>query len=153
MEETPQEEEPAAHGTSEATSSTDAGDALSEEANRLVEAMARAARNVWSSDQRQQLEADLRNCLGTLVDNLEDALTRFGRSEQGQDLHEQANRVANRVRESALASELKDGLTKGLKTAATEVQKFADGLEEQQEDSDSAQDIPVESDSDGPDRQ
>ena len=95
----------------------------------------------------------MRNCLGTLVDNLEDALTRFGRSEQGQDLHEQANRVANRVRESALASELKDGLTKGLKTAATEVQKFADGLEEQQEDSDSAQDIPVESDSDGPDRQ
>ena len=153
MEETPQEEGPAAHGTSEATSSTDAGDALSEEANRLVEAMARAARNVWSSDQRQQLEADLRNCLGTLVDNLEDALTRFGRSEQGQDLHEQANRVANRVRESALASELKDGLTKGLKTAATEVQKFADGLEEQQEDSDSAQDIPVESDRDGPDRQ
>ena len=142
-----------AQDTSDKSPSTDAEDDVVQEVNRLVEAMARAARNAWSSDQRHQLEADLRGCLGTLIENLEVALARFSRTEQGQELHEKATRVANQVRESPLAAELKDGLTKGLKTAATEVQKFADGLEEQQAASDTLQDIPVESVSDEQDRE
>ena len=146
-------EDAPAQNTSDELPPTDAGDDVAQEVNRLVEAMARAARNAWSSDQRHQLEADLRGCLGTLVENLEEALARFSRTEQGQELHEQATRVANRVRESALAAELKDGLTKGLKTAANQVQKFADGLEEQQAAPDSPQDIPVESVSDEQDRE
>ena len=153
MEEERKEQEQAADDTSDATHSADAGDAVSAEVNRLIEAMVKAARNAWSSDQRHQLEADLRACLGTLVENLEGALTRFSGSEQGQELQEQASRVANRVRESALAAELKDGLTKGLKTATTEVQKFADSLEERQSDTDSAQDIPVETDNSEKERQ
>ena len=125
-----------------------ASDDVTEEIQRLVEAMARAARNVWSSEQRIQLEDDLRRALGSLVGSLDEALDRFNRSEQGQEFQEQASRVANRVRESALAAEMKDGLTVGLKAAANEVQKFADSLEEQQEGSGSAQDIPVETEDD-----
>jgi hypothetical protein len=146
-------EDAPAQNTSDELPPADAGDDVVQEVNRLVEAMARAARNAWSSDQRHQLEADLRGCLGTLVENLEEALARFSRTEQGQELHEQATRVANRVRESALAAELKDGLTKGLKTATTEVQKFSDSLEERQSDTDSAQDIPVETDNSEKERQ
>ncbi len=123
-------------------------DDLAEEIQQLVEAMARAARNVWSSDERRQLEDDLRRGLGSLLGSLEDALERFGRSEQGQDLQEQATRVANRVRESELAAELKEGLTIGLRSAADEVRKFADGFEERQTQSPPPQDIPVESDID-----
>ncbi len=125
-----------------------ASDDVTEEIQRLVEAMARAARNVWSSEQRIQLEDDLRRALGSLVGSLDEALDRFNRSEQGQEFQEQASRVANRVRESALAAEMKDGLTVGLKAAANEVRKFADSLEEQQERSGSAQDIPVETEDD-----
>lgn len=128
--------------------SSDRSDDLTEEIHKLVEAMTRAARNVWSSEQRLQLEEDLRRGLGSLVGNLEDALDRFSRSEQGQEFQEQANRVADRVRESELASELKEGLTVGLRSAADEVRKFADGFEEQQEKQEqagAAQDIPVES--------
>ncbi|MCY3899890.1 MAG: hypothetical protein OXI52_11275 [Caldilineaceae bacterium] len=121
-------------------------DDLAEEIQQLVEAMARAARNVWSSDERRQLENDLRRGLGSLLGSLEDALERFGRSEQGQDLQEQATRVANRVRESELAAELKEGLTVGLRSAADEVRKFADSFEENQTQSPPSQDIPVESD-------
>ena len=123
-------------------------DDLTDEIHRLVEAMARAARNVWTSEQRLQLEDDLRRGLGSLVGSLEEALERFNRSEQGQEFQEQATRVANRVRESELAAELKDGLTVGLRSAADEVRKFADSFEERQAQSGSAQDIPVESDSD-----
>lgn len=128
--------------------SSDRSDDLTEEIHKLVEAMTRAARNVWSSEQRLQLEEDLRRGLGSLVGNLEDALDRFSRSEQGQEFQEQANRVADRVRESELASELKEGLTVGLRSAADEVRKFADSFEEQQEKQEqagAAQDIPVES--------
>ena len=123
-------------------------DDLTDEIHRLVEAMARAARNVWTSEQRLQLENDLRRGLGSLVGSLEEALERFNRSEQGQEFQEQATRVANRVRESELAAELKDGLTVGLRSAADEVRKFADSFEERQAQSGPAQDIPVESDSD-----
>ena len=123
-------------------------DDLAVEIQQLVEAMARAARNVWSSDERRQLENDLRRGLGSLLGSLEEALERFGRSEQGQDLQEQATRVANRVRESELAAELKEGLTVGLRSAADEVRKFADSFEENQAHSPPSQDIPVESDKD-----
>ena len=123
-------------------------DDLALEIQQLVEAMARAARNVWSSDERRQLENDLRRGLGSLLGSLEEALDRFGRSEQGQDLQEQATRVANRVRESELAAELKEGLTVGLRSAADEVRKFADSFEEKHTQSPPSQDIPVESDND-----
>ena len=124
-------------------------DDLGDEIHRLVESMARAARNVWTSEQRLQLENDLRRGLGSLVGSLEEALDRFSRSEQGQDLQEQATKVANRVRESELATELKEGLTVGLRSAADEVRKFADSFEEQQAQTDSSQDIPVEPGNDG----
>ncbi len=120
-------------------------DDLADEIHRLVEAMARAARNVWTSEQRLQLENDLRRGLGSIVGSLEEALERFSRSEQGQDLQEQATKVANRVRESELATELKDGLTVGLRSAADEVRKFADSFEEEQAQPGPPQDIPVES--------
>ncbi len=152
MEEERREDSTEQSGTEEAGSFGESDD-IAEEIQRLVEAMARAARNVWSSEQRIQLEEDLRRGLGSLVGNLEEALDRFSRSEQGQEFQEQASKVADRVRESALAAELKDGLTGGLKTAANEVQKFADSLEEQQEGSDSGQDIPVESGDDEKDEE
>ncbi len=152
MEEERREENTEQSGKDEAGSFGESDD-IAEEIQRLVEAMARAARNVWSSEQRLQLEEDLRRGLGSLVGSLEEALDRFSRSEQGQEFQEKASKVADQVRESALAAELKDGLTVGLKTAANEVRKFADSLEEQQEGSDSVQDIPVESEDDEKDEE
>ena len=152
MEEERREENTEQSGKKEAGSFGESDD-IAEEIQRLVEAMARAARNVWSSEQRIQLEEDLRRGLGSLVGSLEEALDRFSRSEQGQEFQEKASKVADQVRESALAAELKDGLAVGLKTAANEVRKFADSLEEQQEGSDSVQDIPVETGDDEKDEE
>ena len=82
--------------------------------------------------------------MAALMENVEEALAKFNRSEQGQELRGQAEKVAERVRHSGLAADLTDGLAKGLQMAATEVQKFADNLEEQQARPDKAQDIPVQ---------
>jgi hypothetical protein len=140
-------EQSTAEDKGEDAPSSNASDDVAQEISRLVEAMARAARSVWSSEQRHQLETDLRRCLGSLVGNVEDALSRFSQSEQGKELHEHASKVADRVSKSALAAELKDGLAQGIKTAATEVQKFADGLEKQEAETAAPQDIPVEPES------
>jgi len=140
--------ETAARESSEGPQESAGGEDIAREVNRLVEAMAGAVTSAWNSSQRHQLEAELRGCLGTLVDNLEEALNRFGRSEQGQELQDQATRVASRVRESALAAELKDGLVQGLSTAADEVQRFAGNFEESKSGAGSSQDIEVEADPD-----
>lgn len=121
-------------------------DDLTEEIQKLVEATARAARNVWSSEQRLQLEEELRRGLGSIVGSLEEALEKFSRSEQGQEIQEQATKVANRVRESELAADLMEGLTVGLRSAADEVRKFADNFEEQEGQNGAAQDSPAASD-------
>ena len=147
MEEERREDSTEQYGEEE-TGSFRESDDIAEEIQRLVEAMARAARNVWSSEQRLQLEDDLRRGLGSLVGSLEEALDRFRRSEQGQEFQEKASKAADRFRESALTPEMKDGLTVGLKAAANEFRKFADSLEEEQEGSDSVQDIPVEGEDD-----
>ncbi len=147
MEEERREDSTEQNGEEE-TGSFRESDDIAEEIQRLVEAMARAARNVWSSEQRLQLEDDLRRGLGSLVGSLEEALDRFRRSEQGQEFQEKASKAADRFRENALTPEMKDGLTVGLKAAANEFRKFADSLEEQQEGSDSVQDIPVEGEDD-----
>ena len=141
-----QREESKEQKAGEEAESSGGSDDLTEEINKLVEAMARAARNVWSSEQRLHLEDDLRRGLGSLVGSLEEALERFRQSEQGQEFQEQATRVAKGVRESELAAEVKEGLTVGLRSAASEVRKFADSFEEQQTQTDAAQDITVESD-------
>lgn len=120
------------------------GDEIAQEINRLADALGHAARSAWSSEQRHQLEAELRRGMAALMENVEEALAKFNRSEQGQELRGQAEKVAERVRHSGLAADLTDGLAKGLQMAATEVQKFADNLEEQQARPDKAQDIPVQ---------
>lgn len=140
--------ETAAREAGEGPQETAGGEDIAREVNRLVEAMAGAVSSAWNSSRRHQLEAELRGCLGTLVDNLEEALNRFGRSEQGQELQDQATRVASRVRESALAAELKDGLAQGLRTAADEVQRFAGNFEAPNDEAGSPQDIEVEADPD-----
>ncbi|MCY3903633.1 MAG: hypothetical protein OXF76_10765 [Caldilineaceae bacterium] len=140
--------ETAAREASEGPQEAVGGEDIAREVNRLVEAMAGAVSSAWNSSRWHQLEAELRDCLGTLVDNLEEALNRFGRSEQGQELQDQATRVASRVRESALAAEVKDGLVQGLRTAADEVQRFAANFEESQSKAGPTQDIEVEVDPD-----
>ena len=124
------------------------GDELAREISRLGEAIGDAARALWKSDQRHQLESDLRGCLQTLVDNLDETMSRFGRSKQGQEFQEKAAQAANRFRESFPAAELQDELARGLNRAANEVQKFTDSLEKQREEQPTegmggTQDIPV----------
>jgi hypothetical protein len=123
-------------------------DDIGDELNRLAESFGQAVRAAWNSEQRHQLETDLNRGLRSLVDNVESILKQFNESEPGQELKEQAGKVVEKVRTSGVTAELKEGLTKGLQTVATELQEFAQDLEKkrrsQTSQADAAQDIPVE---------
>ena len=64
-------------------------------------------------------------------------------------MKEQAGKVVEKVRTSKVTAELKEGLTKGLQTVASEMKEFAEDLEKKQRERGgkgdaAAQDIPVE---------
>jgi ElaB/YqjD/DUF883 family membrane-anchored ribosome-binding protein len=140
-------------GAGEQTSAREQADAreLAQELNRLADAFARAAQAAWNSEQRKHLQTNLNQGLTTLVARVEEVLTDFSKSEQGQEVREQAGRVVERVRTSKVAADLQQGLTAGLRTVAEEMQEFAERMEKRegapsQAESpagDDAQDIPV----------
>lgn len=142
--------EGAAAAQQEAGEEKEDAEAILEELDRLGDAFARAVQAAWKSEQRKELEEDLRRGLAALIDNVEEVMTRVNRSEQTQELKEQAGRVVERVRASKASAELKKGLTKGLQTAAEEMQKVADDMESRRAEekpsasAETAQDIPVE---------
>lgn len=124
---------------------------LTAEIARLAEAFTNAVRAAWNSDQRRQLEHDLSRGLRGLVENVEGRLVEFNRSEQGQELREQAGRVVEKVRTSKVTEDVRDGLTKGLSAVAAELQEFAERMEQRRAEegktaASDAQDIPVQKD-------
>ena len=128
-----------------------ANEELTAEISRRAEAFTTAGRAAWNSDQRRQLEHDLSRGLRGLVDNVEGRLVEFNRSEQGQELREQAGRVVEKVRTSKVTEDVRDGLTKGLSAVAAELQEFAERMEQRRAEegktaASDAQDIPVQKD-------
>ncbi|MBX2999466.1 MAG: hypothetical protein KF893_13200 [Caldilineaceae bacterium] len=138
-------------GSEQSAEERKATEELSAEINRLAEAFSRAVRAAWQSDQRKQLETDLNRGLRSLVDNVEETLVKFNRSEQGQELREQAERVVVKVRSSKVTEDLRQGLTKGLGVVAAELQELAERMEKGEaahsksasSTTDDPQDIPV----------
>lgn len=126
----------------------DRKDDIGDELNRLAESFGQAVQAAWNSEQRHQLEADLNRGLRSLVDNVESILKQFNESDQGQELKEQAGKVVEKVRTSKVTADLKEGLTKGLQTVASEMKEFAQDLEKKRQaqpgKDTAAQDIPVE---------
>ncbi len=127
----------------------DRKDDIGDELNQLAESFGRAVKAAWNSEQRYQLETDLNRGLRSLVDNVEAILKQFNESDQGQELKEQAGKVVEKVRTSKVTADLKEGLTKGLQTVASEMKEFAQDLEKKQRERGgkgdaTAQDIPVE---------
>ncbi len=113
---------------------------LGEEIQRVVESLTRAARAAWNSEQRRQLEVQIRQGLRSLVDELEEAFQKVQESEEGQELREKAEQIVARIRSSKVTAEIQEGLLKGLHALAEELQELADRLEAQAQESTSSED-------------
>lgn len=128
---------------------------LSEELNRLSKSFVEVVQVAWESDQRRQLERDLKTGLNSLSEALEQRFKQVSDSEQAKELVEKAEGVAeavsDKVRKNEVAQELGEGLLKGLRLLANQLDKLATDLQSKssqhsagQTPPDHSQDIPID---------
>lgn len=97
----------------------DAGKELVEELGRLTKRFIEAVEVAWNSDQRKEIQQDLRVGLLTLADSLERGLQDIGEKEKTKQFVDRAEEVAEsmteKIRTSDTAHELAAGLATGLR--------------------------------------
>lgn len=105
------------------------GDQLVAELGRLGRKFIKVVEVAWTSDQRHQIEQDLRSGLNTVVHSLEAGLQDVGEQEQTKEFvgkaEELADSVAEKVRTSELANELALSLAKGLHAIGDQLDRLA----------------------------
>jgi urease accessory protein UreF len=125
---------------------------LREELNRLGGSFMQVLNVAWNSDQRRELERDLKSGLNSLASNLEEGFQRVTESQEAKELIEQAEEVAEsvvaKVRQNEVAQELGQGLLRGLQALSTQIEKFSAELQpetaaKQSPPAAEPQDIPV----------
>ena len=134
------------------------GDELVNELGRLGRKFLELLETAWNSEQRRQIEQDLRKGLNSVADSLEDGLKDLGEKEQTKEFIGKAESVADnvgeKVRSSDAANELAKGLASGLHVLADQLDRLASEMRTSQstasgsaaareEDGDESQDIPI----------
>lgn len=125
-------------------------DELAEAANRL----ASLGKSWWNSEQRKQLEENLRTGAETIVSTLESSFQRVASSQEAKELQAKAGEVGEKVASSKVVNELLEVLTKGLHALSEQLEKAAQELEakkkaessaaESAEEGPASQEIPVD---------
>ena len=125
-------------------------DELAELANRLTN----LGKSWWNSDQRKQLENDLRTGAESVVTSLEESFRQVASSQEAKDIQTKAGEVGDKVASSKVVNDLAAALKGGLQTLSAQLDKAAQDLETRsaaktppaaEEKSDpGAQDIPID---------
>ena len=112
-----------------ATGYSASGDELVNELGRLGRKLMEVLETAWNSDQRHQIEQDLRSGLSNVADSLEAGLKDFGEQERTKEFIGKAETVADnvgeKVRTSEAANELAKGLATGLHALADQLDRLA----------------------------
>jgi predicted AAA+ superfamily ATPase len=125
-------------------------DELAELANRLTN----LGKSWWHSDQRKQIEQDLRTGAESIVTSLESSFHQVASSQEAKELQTKAGEVGEKVATSKVVNDLADALKGGLQALSAQLDKAAQEMEakhhaqteassQPQEDPDT-QDIPID---------
>ena len=123
------------------------------ELNRLSSSFVEVVRVAWNSEQRRQLEQDLKTGLNSLATNLEDGFKKVSETQQAKEFVNRAEDVAStvgeKVRQSDVARDLGEGLLQGLRSLGEQMEKLAEDLKSKDKDgttpgADQPQDIPID---------
>lgn len=103
------------------------------ELSRLGSSFLNVAREAWNSEERKQLEKDVKTGLTSLVNTLEENFKQVSESEQTKEFVNKAEdvvgNVAEKVRQHQVARDLGAGLIKGLRSLSEEIDKLASELQ------------------------
>jgi len=154
-------EEPKVEGEPTPKPEGETGKELVEELNRLSKRFVEAVEVAWNSEQRKEIEKDLRSGLTTLAESLERGLRELGEREKTKQFvgkaEEVAETVTEKIRTSETTHELASGLTTGLRAVSERLEKLIEEMQSRSAEtppttteegspppSESGQDIPIE---------
>jgi hypothetical protein len=136
-----------------------AGQELLDELTQLADKFASVVKTAWNSDQRKQVEADVRTGLSTMAASLEDGFKQVATSNEAKDLQTKATEVGEKVTSTKFFADLTGALTTGLRTLSDQLDKVAADMQTKNEqgtaakppagaapaagDSEAAKDIPI----------
>jgi len=124
-------------------------DELAGLANRFTD----LGKSWWNSDQRKQLETDLRTGAESVVTSLESSFKQVAASQEAKELQSKAGEVTEKVAHSKVVNDLATALKSGLQSLSAQLDKAMQDLEAksaaQTKPSDApsdpgAQDIPID---------
>jgi uncharacterized phage infection (PIP) family protein YhgE len=105
------------------------GQELLDELTQLADKFAAVVKSAWNSEQRKQVEHDVRNGLNTMAASLEDGFRQVASSNEAKDLQVKATEVGEKVTSSKFFADLSSALTTGLRTMSDQLDKVASDLQ------------------------
>ena len=116
-------------GQAQAGHTSQAGQELLDELTQLADKFATVVKSAWNSDQRKQVERDVRSGLTTMAAALEDGFRQVAASNEAKDLQSKATEVGEKVTSTKFFSDLTSALTGGLRTLSDQLDKVATDLQ------------------------
>jgi septal ring factor EnvC (AmiA/AmiB activator) len=107
--------------------------ALIDELNHLAVKFSEAVEVAWKSEQRKQLEEDLRTGVTSIAGSLEEQLRQFSKREETRQFINRAENVADKVRSNKVSQELAGTLAQGLRSLSQKLDKLAQEMREREE--------------------
>ena len=119
-------------GTNTASQGTNVGQDLVDQIGRLGNTIAEVAQAAWNSEERQQIQHDLKSGLSTLATGIEDGLRKVSESEEAKGVLNKAEEVVESITNSekvnAFTQELTNGLMGGLEALNQQMGSWSDEL-------------------------
>lgn len=127
------------------------GQELLDELTQLADKFAAVVRTAWNSDQRKQIEADVRSGLSTMATSIEDGFKQVASSNEAKDLQTKATEVGEKVTSTQFFADLTGALTTGLRALSDQLDKVSQDLQAKSSSAtppppaaDDPKDIPIE---------
>lgn len=111
------------------SSTAQPGQELLDELTELADKFAAVVRTAWNSEQKKQVEADVRTGLSTLAVSIEEGFRQVSTSNEAKDLQVKATEVSEKVTSSKFFADLTGALTIGLRTLSDSLDKVSKDLQ------------------------
>lgn len=105
------------------------GQELINELTVLADKFAAVVRTAWNSEQRKQIETDVKTGLSNMATSLEDGFKQVASSNEAKDLQAKAGEVGEKVTSSKFFADLTGALTVGLRSLSDQLDKVSKDLQ------------------------
>ena len=101
------------------------GQELLDELTQLADKFASVVKTAWNSEQRKQVENDVRSGLSTMAVSIEESFKQVASTAEAKDLQTKASEVGEKVTSSKFFADMTSALTTGLRTLSDQLDKVA----------------------------